>query len=533
MSRSFSSALIYATSALTLSSLPALAQSAGQLPAAITEIRRADLERDLYYFASDAMRGRESGTLDEMRASIWIADELRRIGVQPAAPDGSFFQWFDIHRARPSQISSYVRVGGEQLAIFGDIVPAANTQLMITAPTVFVENPLDSTFDIRGKVAVIQMTPPVAAVPTNGTNSFEYRYATSAANTTANRLQRRGAAAIIVVADSIGDIGFAGLAAIRPRGSYNVDGMPWFTAGRGRGAGAGARGSGGGGGGGGGAGAAGARMGAAGQVANSPVLIARKAMLPLLRAGADAELRITSEFFDVPSVNIVGVIKGTDSVLRDEYVLYSSHQDHDGVRYLVDGDSVWAGADDNGSGSVALLAIARAFAKEPPRRSILFVYHGAEERGLLGSRYHATTPVVPIGQIVAVLNAEMIGRNHPDSAALFGIQPPHRNSTELVDMILKANQLTGDFIIDSLWDRPTHPEGFYFRSDHLPYARRNVPAVMFSTVLHPDYHTVRDTPNRINYAKLTRITNWMYVSGWLVANAARRPGVDPGFQLER
>lgn len=496
------------------------ASTAAAVPAAMSLIKRAELERDLYHLASDAMRGREGGTVDEMRASMWIADELRKIGVAPAAPDRSFFQWFDMQRTRVSGVSSSARIGGRALAMFAEIVPTGNGPVDVSAPTIFVANPADTTLDIRGKVAVVRMTAPPTPVRAEGTNSYEYRYANAAINATANRLQRRGAAAIIVVADSIGEIGFAGLTAIRPRGTYDVEGVSRFAqnAGAGRGGGRGGR-------------AGGAAV--ANQLPLSPVFVVRQRLLGEFRGGANAELRVAIERFDSPSVNIVGVIRGTDPVLRNEYVLYSSHQDHDGVRYVVNGDSVWAGADDNGTASVALLAIAKAFVKQPPKRSILFVYHGAEERGLLGSRYHAAKPVVPLANIVAVLNGEMIGRNNPDSATLLGVQPPHRNSTDLVTMALRANELTGKFSLDSLWDRPDHPEGWYFRSDHLPYARLNVPAVMFTTNLHADYHTVRDTPQRIDYAKLTRMTQWMYVTGWLVANAAKRPGVDPGFQLER
>jgi Zn-dependent M28 family amino/carboxypeptidase len=222
----------------------------------------------------------------------------------------------------------------------------------------------------------------------------------------------------------------------------------------------------------------------------------------------------------------------TDEV-RDEYVVFSSHQDHDGVRFDMAGDSIWNGADDNGSTSVALLAIARAWVRQPSKRSALFIYHGAEERGLLGSLWHAAHPVVPLSQMAAVLNGDMIGRNHPDTASLLGIQPPHRNSATLVQMALDANNRTGKFVLDSLWDRPTHTEGWYFRSDHVPYARLNVPALFFSTNLHNDYHTARDNPDRIDYAKLTRMTRWMYLTGWIVANARERPAIDAGFQLER
>ena len=87
------------------------------------------------------------------------------------------------------------------------------------------------------------------------------------------------------------------------------------------------------------------------------------------------------------------------------------------------------------------------------------------------------------------------------------------------------------FVVDSSWDRPTHPEGWYFRSDHVPYAERGVPSLFFSTNLHPDYHTPRDEPQRIDYPKLTRMTQWMYMTGWIAANAAKRPATDPGFVL--
>jgi Zn-dependent M28 family amino/carboxypeptidase len=203
------------------------------------------------------------------------------------------------------------------------------------------------------------------------------------------------------------------------------------------------------------------------------------------------------------------------------------------VRYPIDGDSIWNGADDNATVSVALLAIGRAWSKQPAARSALFVWHGAEERGLLGSYWHALHPVVPLASVVAVLNGDMIGRNHPDSAALLGTQPPHRNSTTLANWALEANARSIRFAIDSSWDRPTHREGWYFRSDHLPYACMGVPSLFFSTLLHPDYHTPRDEPARIDVAKLARMARWMYATGWTVANAAERPALDAGFKLER
>jgi Zn-dependent M28 family amino/carboxypeptidase len=214
-------------------------------------------------------------------------------------------------------------------------------------------------------------------------------------------------------------------------------------------------------------------------------------------------------------------------------VLYSSHQDANGVRLLENGDSVLAGADDNASVSVAQFAAARAFVAQKPKRSVLFIHQGSEERGLIGSRYYSANPTVPITRIVTVLNGDMIGRNHPDTAALLGAQPPHRNSDDLVQWALAANARTGKFVVDTTWDRPTHPEGWYFRSDHVSYARLGVPALMYTTNLHDDYHTAGDTPERIDYPKLLRMSQWMYLTGWYVANAPKRPGVVPNFRLER
>ena len=336
----------------------------------------------------------------------------------------------------------------------------------------------------------------------------------------ANSFTRRGAAAVILVADSVAEIAFDGIAKTQIRGAYDViGGAPRFV-----------RNAGGGAGGGGGAGRGG-RGGNAG-AAPTPVLLVHRGALADFRAdGQPIEIRLRSESFESPSVNIIGMVRGTDPTLRDEYVLFSSHQDHDGVRYTVAGDSIWNGADDNATTSVALLAIARAWVKQPSKRSALFIFHGAEERGLLGSRYYVANPIVPLTKIAAVLNGDMIGRNNPDTAALLGSQPPHRNSLELVQMAIDANKLTGKFVIDSSWDRPTHPEGWYFRSDHVPYAERNVPSLFFSTNLHSDYHTPRDEPKNIDYPKLTRMTQWMYMTGWIAGNSAKRPAIDQGFVL--
>jgi hypothetical protein len=495
----------------TLAAQRATTPARSEVPRGIREIRDADLKRDLFAMASEEMRGREGGTLDEMKASIWVADQYAKIGLEPAGEDGTWYQWFNIVRTRVSLTESRVTIDGQSMALYGDIIPLGVARVDTSGPVLWVHNPSDTAVDVRGRIVATRLATPAPGSVRPYSYPYSNRYATAAIAATMTPLARRGAAAVLVVADSLVDANFDALAVMRVRGDYDVDrATPRAAGGSDRVAPVPALGSG-----------------------PTPGFVVRSRMESGLRGGPSVAMTIRLERFEVPSVNVIGKLRGTDPVLRDEYVLYRSHQDANGVRLLVPGDSVLAGADDNASVTVAELAAARAFVAQRPKRSLLFVNHGAEERGLLGSRYHSAHPVVPLERIVAVINGDMIGRNHPDTATLLGAQPPHRSSKELVDMALAANAATSKFVLDTLWDRPTHLEGWFFRSDHLPYARLNVPSLMFSTNLHDDYHTANDVPERIDYAKLTRMTRWMYLTGWYVANAAKRPAVDPDYKLER
>lgn len=115
----------------------------------------------------------------------------------------------------------------------------------------------------------------------------------------------------------------------------------------------------------------------------------------------------------------------------------------------------------------------------------------------------------------------MIGRNAEGEAALLGAIPPHRNSQELVDMAMKANDALTKFKVDTSWDAESHPEHWYFRSDHLPYAQTDIPAIFFTTLLHPDYHTPQDEAETININKLTKMTKWIYATGWEISETAK------------
>jgi hypothetical protein len=496
------------------------ARGSGSVPPALDAITEADLRRDMFAMAGDAMRGREAGTLDEMRATGWVAERARDAGLQPAGDDGTFFQWWPLRRTMLSS-GSRIALTGRDLSLWRDVVVIAAGNGAFDLPVVFVSDTAAlAAADVRGKAVAMQ----IAAVDTQPASRFTIRgnpQSTTVAmlRQRAAQIARAGGSAALFVSD-----GSAGTeqtldasATVLARGSYGIDsaGRPTgafarpatqnAATGRGR-----------------------------GNVQAIPTFWVRHALLDEARS---QNARLTASLFSetsyYPSGNVIGIVKGTDPRLSNEYVLYSGHQDHDGVRYPVSGDSIWNGADDNASVSVAMLAIARAFVTHPAARPVLFVWHGAEERGLLGSRWFVNHPTVPRSQIVAVLNGDMIGRNAPDSAALLGAQPPHRNSVALVDAALRANAELTHFELDTIWDRPTHREGWYFRSDHLPYARAGIPAIMFSTLLHPDYHTPRDEPSRIEIPKLRKMAAWMYATGWIVANAPQRPDVVAGFKLER
>ncbi len=478
---------------------PALAQTGKQSVApgtsAVSAITESDIKRDLFALAGDHFRGREAGSLDELKASVWIADQLRAMGLQPAGDDGTFFQFFHIQRTRITE-TSRLNIGSHQLTHGQDAFLLAPAIASVDAPLVFVGTGTPEELakvDIKGKAVAIQFS---------GTGPADISYRRFLFGTMSRRaaeLVKAGALAVVWVSDKEAQSYFERWTTGLERGRYDLPGGPNTRV-----------------------------------FAQAPtVWLPASAIDWIKQPGQQFTNVVNVESFSYPSVNIVAKAPGTDPKLKNEYVLFSTHQDHDGVRRAVAGDSIWNGADDNASGCVATMAIGRAFAKKPGKRSALIVFHGAEERGLLGSRYYVEHPTVPKGSIVAVLNAEMIGRNAPDSACILGQQPPHRNSTDLVNAALAVNKADAHFKLDTLWDKPDHPEGWYFRSDHLPYARANVPAIAFTSLLHPDYHTPRDEPERIDTGKVTRIAKWIYLTGWDVANRPTRVGLDPGFKLER
>ena len=495
------------TARLTVLIVPLLLLSgSAQRPDPIDRIREAELKADLFALAGDETRGREGGTLDELTASAWIAERARAAGLQPAGDNGTYLQFFPLGRFRVSA-SSTVSLGGKPVRMGTDAVTDATVLAHVDAPVVTVtsEALADATavsgLELKGRAALVRYVPAPAAVDTQAAGPRAANPLRTWARALQKQLATHAPAAIVVIVPDVAKDHWERVAFPFSRGAYALD--PDGTA----------------------QGPAAPR--------GTPLLYVRESAATNIPADARLTASIFTDYFTYPSVNIVAKVPGRDPKLRDEYVLFSAHQDHDGARYPVDGDNIWNGADDNATTAVALLAIGRAMAAQPPRRSTLFIWHGAEERGLMGSRWYVAHPTVPLRSIVAVLNGDMIGRNDPTTAALLGAVPPHRNSPEFVEMAHKANAAVSQFTIDSSWDSPEHREGWYYRSDHLPYARAGIPALFFTTLLHADYHTPFDNPDRIDIQKLTKMTRWMYATGRLAAEADKAPAVDPAFKLER
>jgi peptidase M28-like protein len=258
--------------------------------------------------------------------------------------------------------------------------------------------------------------------------------------------------------------------------------------------------------------------------------------------------------------NVVGIIPGTDPKLKDTYVAFGSHYDHTGYQQAAPGaggrggpgrggatappaaggcvgqdrttpkagDFVNNGADDDGSGTVVMMGLAKAFAAgRKPKRSLLFVWHSGEESGLLGSRYYADSPGVPLDRIVAQLNMDMVGRNRCDQASeenTVYLVGSDRISTELHNLSEDANaSMSTPMKLDYEMNDPEDPEAIYTRSDHYSYALKGIPIIFYTTGLHRDYHYATDEVERINFPKMARITELVYTTGAKLANLDHPP----------
>ncbi len=491
-----------------------LAPAPAPRPVAARErITEADLQRDLSIFADDSFRGRKAGTPDAVRAARFLAAQAAAIGLEPAGDSGTFLQRVPLVReylGRASRVTITGASGTVRLAIGPRLLPVLSLGEDVPAPKLDAEG--DLLFggyglaadlagrSVSGKVVVFVMgTPPGLDPKQRAAMLREHPLGERLAS-----LIERGPAGIIVVVSGP-------MAERMPAAAVELSDTSVQLG-----------------------------DGAAPPVRTLPLVLqadqrGATALLPKgwpLAGAPTRERRHFSAHIDlvrtaVPAYNVVAIRRGGDAAFRNTYVAFGAHLDHIGILPPEDGDSIANGADDDGTGSVALLAIARAaVAQTPaPRRSMLFVWHTGEELGLYGSEWFTSHPTVPIDSIVAQLNADMIGRNSRNSLYLVGpYAAPNHQSAVLGAIADSVNEtLKEPFTIDREWDSPTHPEQIYYRSDHYNYAKNGVPVVFFTTGLHEDYHKVSDEVGKIEFGKLARVAAYIFDVGLAVADRSARP----------
>lgn len=519
-------------------------------------VSAADLSARLHALAHDTMLGRAAGTPANVKATDYIAAELRRAGLEPAGENGTFFQAIDLVVTGLAP-GAALSADGRPLALWTDFAPVT---------------PVEGTFRFGGRLAAERGVPVVFGGRIGG-----------------DMLAPEQAAGKLVVllpatgADGQPDARFWRSAAMRwyPDAAgvavASLDVTPrnvieFFQEEQKELAAEGPRTE--------PAGAAGMVVSAA---AAARLLGADPATLRPGAAGrtATGAFRFGTRPAESPARNVVAVLRGSDPALRGQYVVVGAHNDHepplsraldhDSVRAFnrvirpqgandpvrdptaqeaariaalrdsmraarggVKMDSIMNGADDDGSGTVTLIEIAEELAsrRQRPKRSILFVSHTAEEIGLFGSRYFTDHPTVPRDSIVAALNMDMVGRGRAEEVKGGGpryIQMigSRRLSTQLGDLIDALNAARAEKMdIDYSWDAPGHPLNRYCRSDHFSYARYGIPITYFSLGYHVDYHQVGDEPQYIDYDHMARVGGFVRDIAAAIADRPERLVVD-------
>lgn len=472
-----------------------------------------ELRRDLTVFASDSFMGRETGTVGEQKAARFLADRLQAIGVEPAGDAGTYFQRFPLERQAYSSASrievrtprgTTVIPMGPNLAPLPSLGPGAPLpRLIAEGDVVFAGYASNLTgLDLRNKVVVFVNGAPA------GTDSARRAEAESqqALGMRIGQILAQGPVAVIALLQGKFGQDFATAApelltsTSAPSGAAAIpDSARTFPM---------------------------VLLGLPGE--GSPLLPAGWPRDDRAQAltGHRFTARLERQSSRIEGLNVVGIVRGGDPALRSTYVALGAHLDHIG---MVRGapDSVNNGADDDGSGSVTLLALARRFQSDVPRprRSILLVWHGGEEKGLLGSAYYTAHPTVPIDSVVAQLNADMIGRNAPDSIYVVGPAAAPRSQSRVLGTVLDSVNaaMARPFAFNREWDSPTHPEQIYFRSDHFSYAQKGIPIVFLTSGLHAQYHKSDDEVGLIDFDKLARVGNLMYDLTRALADRPTRP----------
>jgi Zn-dependent M28 family amino/carboxypeptidase len=462
---------------------------------------------------------------------------MSRWGLKPAGDDGTFFQKIALSRTAVDKTETRAQMNNQTLALGDDYIPLARTadvpasQLVFAGTGWFIKSKNIDAYkgiDAKGKIAIV-FSPP-DGLPRGVTRSdISGRRGEDWMNP-AEYAMKQGAVGIVFVPDFQYLANWErNLTRITERGTTVVEKFQAASSPQSPGI------------------VAGPRLATllfqgekqnatsifeaayGGQPLEPFVLSAQKTISITVRVKSDA----------AATQNVVGVFEGSDPVLKNEYVALGAHYDHVGVGIPVNGDAIYNGADDDGSGTTALLAMAEALAKTStrPKRSVLFVWHAGEEKGLWGSRYFTDFPTIPLDKIVAQINIDMIGRSkkegdtNPRNSGLSGpneiyVIGSKMMSTELGEITDSVNKQYLNLTYDFRYDDPTDPNRFFFRSDHYNYARKGIPIVFFFAGVHEDYHRPGDSADKIDYQKMENVSRTIYMTLWEIANRATRPKLD-------
>ena len=511
----------------TLSTDPWRSKNSGgtQLPqkvdyekAGIDAMRQFKIEHMRYALsclASDSLEGRETSEPGQKKAAELIAKRFRELGLKPVGDSGTYFQHFfvDVHYISDS---SFVEVGGKYFRNDRDIVvlPFGAGDTTVTAPAVFAGYGFESStysdyagIDAKGKIVILLAGNPSFADTGDIMIKTELYKRSNAL--------RHGAASVLIVVRG-GDTAFTKIhqrfgslfgnktmtndTGKKTKGSSTMMQMIYIRED-----------------------VADELLKPHGTNANhlANTIDSTNQAASVAVGTITVSVRLVSEIRRTE--NVAGMLEGTS--MKDEYVVYSAHYDHlgktpDGV--------VYHGADDNASGTSTVLGVAELYSlsKVKPKRSIIFLMFTGEEKGLLGSDYFTSHPVVPITNIVTDLNTDMDGRVdtsyvNRDSNYIFVIGS-RRLSTELDSLLVSADSQSVKMKLDYAFDSDSDPNRFYYRSDHYNFAKRNIPVVFFFDGNHPDYHKPTDTIDKIDFPLLENRTKLVFMTGWKAANLDRR-----------
>lgn len=483
---------------------------ADPVPFAAT-ITQDELKEHLYTYASDEFEGRETGQPGQKKAVEYLRAHYESLGIPAAKSDGDYFQDVPLEVSKVPE--GNISINGNNFGLGDDVVTfsAAKgnfSEVVYAGYGIEDENYSDYTdLDLNGKLVLIK-----AGEPVDGNGNYVIT-GTAEKSAWSNLSESMGKKAELAVQKGAKGILYYD-AQSYPRFQGYFSFMQTNNSGR---------------------------MQLAGDNDDSVLVVLNETSAKAIKSdieeddapkmiSAEIVLNITSGNDKVNSENVVAVLKGTEK--PDEYVVISSHLDHIGI--TADGQ-INNGADDDGSGSVAMLEIAQAFkeaaeAGNGPKRSIVFLHVTGEEKGLLGSRYYTDVePIFPLEQTVANLNIDMIGRIDPnykgDRNYLYLIGSD-KLSTELHNLSEEVNQKYANIEFDYTYNDENDPNRFYYRSDHYNFAKNNIPIIFYFNGTHADYHRPGDTPDKINYDLLENRARLIFHTAWEIANRPDRLVVD-------